>query len=49
MGAFYRKKKQKKITYKDDKWDGPWVSYNEDGTVFKIFTGTYKNGVKVSD
>jgi hypothetical protein len=25
----------------------PWVGYNEDGTVWDDFTGTYKDGVKV--
>jgi len=34
-------------TYKDGKMDGPWEGYNEDGTVWRIFTGTYKNGAKV--
>ena len=33
--------------YKDGKMDGPWVGYNKDGTVGEIFTGTFKNGVKV--
>jgi antitoxin component YwqK of YwqJK toxin-antitoxin module len=36
-----------KGTYIDGKKDGPWVAYNEDGTVMKRYTGTYKNGVKV--
>jgi hypothetical protein len=35
--------------YKEGKPDGPWVNYNEDGTVRKKFTGTFENGVKVSD
>ena len=34
---------------KDGKKDGPWVSYNKDGTVVEKQTGTYKDGVKVSD
>ena len=38
---------QHKGTYKDGKEDGPWVSYQDNGTVWKRFTGTYKNGVKV--
>jgi hypothetical protein len=29
--------------------DGPWVSFHPDGTVDKENTGTFKNGVKVSD
>jgi antitoxin component YwqK of YwqJK toxin-antitoxin module len=36
-----------KGTYKDGKKDGPWFAYHKDGTVWDIFTGTYKNGVKV--
>jgi hypothetical protein len=35
--------------YKDGKEDGPWVSYNEDGTKNDEVSGTYRNGVKVSD
>ena len=34
-------------TYKDGNKDGPWVSYNTDGTVIEKWTGTFKNGVKV--
>ena len=33
--------------YKNGKKDGPWVTYNADGTVWKEGTGTFKNGVKV--
>ena len=51
---------EEKGTYKNDKRDGPWVFYKLDGTkrftkgVVGLFTvdegsGTYKNGVKVSD
>jgi hypothetical protein len=40
-------KLESKGTYKDGKMDGPWVGYNKDGTVGEIFTGTFKNGVKV--
>ena len=36
-----------KGTFKDGKRDGPWVGYNSDGTVWKKYTGTYKDGVKV--
>ena len=35
--------------YKDGKMDGPWVGYNKDGTVSEYFTGTFKDGVRVSD
>ena len=38
-----------KGTYKDGKEDGPWVSFKSDGTVNKKWTGTYKNGKKISD
>ena len=31
------------------KQEGVWVSYNDDGTLEKIFSGTYKNGIKISD
>ena len=34
-------------SFKDGKKVGPWVGYNKDGTVGEIFTGTFKNGVKV--
>ena len=36
-----------KGTYKGSKSDGPWVFYNENGTVYAGLPGTYKNGVKV--
>ena len=29
--------------------DGAWVGYNSDGTVSKEYTGTFKDGVKISD
>ena len=35
--------------YKNDKMEGFWEGYNEDGTVDTEYTGTFKNGVKVSD
>ena len=38
-----------KGTYKDGKEDGPWVTFKIDGTVDKEWTGTYKNGKKISD
>ena len=38
-----------KGNYKNGKEEGDWVSYIENGTVFKSWTGTYKNGVKISD
>ena len=34
-------------SFKNGKEEGPWVGYNEDGTVNKGNTGTYKNGEKV--
>ena len=36
-----------KGTKKNGKWEGPWVGYNEDGTVWELLTGTFKDGVKV--
>jgi len=38
-----------KGNYKNGKEEGAWVSYNKDGTVFKPWTGTYKDGVMISD
>mgnify|MGYP000232776340 CR=1 FL=1 len=38
-----------KGNYKNGKKEGVWVGYNEDGTVGKEYTGTYKDGVKISD
>ena len=38
-----------KGNFKNGKKDGVWAIYNEDGTVNKEDTGTYKDGVKISD
>ena len=38
-----------KGAYKNNKEDGEWVSYTIDGEVFLGLTGTFKNGVKVSE
>ena len=38
-----------KGNYKNGKIEGYWEQYNTDGTLWKEHTGTYKNGVKVSD
>ena len=38
-----------KGTIKDGKGDGPWVGFFKDGTVNDEYTGTFKNGVKISD
>ena len=38
-----------KGNYKNGKWDGAWVGYNEDGTVDKASTGTFKDGKKIRD
>ena len=38
-----------KGNYKNRKLEGVWISYNEDGTVRKKYTGTFKNGKKISD
>ena len=38
-----------KGNFKNDEFEGPWVGYNEDGSVWKKFTGTFKDGTKISD
>ena len=38
-----------KGTYTNVKYEGAWVGYNEDGTVWERFSGTFKDGVKISD
>ena len=38
-----------KGNWKNGKEEGYWVRYKEDGTVWKKYTGTYKNGKKISD
>ena len=35
--------------YKNGKKEGSWVHYNKDGSVYLYFTGTFKDGVKISD
>ena len=35
--------------YKNGKKEGDWVDYNKDGTVWKEYTGTFKDGKKISD
>jgi antitoxin component YwqK of YwqJK toxin-antitoxin module len=35
--------------YENDKEEGYWVNYYPDGSFSSHFSGTYKNGVKVSD
>jgi len=49
--VFYWKNGQlrEKGTFKDGKMEGPSVFYNEDRTLNSALTGTYKNGLKVSD
>ena len=34
---------------KNGKFEGYWEFYNSSGEIVKLHTGTYKNGVKVSD
>ena len=31
------------------KKEGSWISYNMDGTIVEGWTGTFKNGIKISD
>ena len=38
-----------KGNYKKNKKEGSWIGYHGDGTVWKKWTGTYKNGLKISD
>jgi len=38
-----------KGNWKNGKQEGASVLYNKDGTVNKEYTGTFKNGVKISD
>ena len=40
---------RKKGNYKNDEREGSWVWYSQDGTIYKVMTGTYKNGKKISD
>ena len=40
---------QSKGHFKDDKKVGYWVGFMADGTIWRNGTGTFKNGVKVSD
>ena len=35
--------------YKNGLREGSWVDYNKDGSVSTDATGTYKDGVKISD
>lgn len=35
--------------FKNNKREGAWITYRMDGTVNKAYSGTYKNGVKISD
>ena len=39
----------RKGNYKSGEREGAWVSYNNDGTVITSLTGTFKDGVKISD
>ena len=38
-----------KGNYKNGKKEGAWVEYEKDGTLYRERSGTYKNGMKVSD
>ena len=38
-----------KVDYKNGKKEGSWVSYYNDGSIWKQFSGTFKNGKKISD
>ena len=36
-------------SFNNGKREGHWVIYKGDGSVFDTLTGTYKNGIKISD
>jgi hypothetical protein len=38
-----------KGTFKNAKKDGPWVGFHQNGNVNEKLTGTFKNGVRISD
>tara|TARA_A100001037_G_scaffold260956_1_gene249696 strand:- start:152 stop:565 length:414 start_codon:yes stop_codon:yes gene_type:complete len=38
-----------KGTYRDWKREGPWVFYEQNGVLVEVFSGNYKNDVKVSE
>ena len=40
---------RQKGEYRNGKREGPWVWYNPDGAKNESLSGTYRNGVKVSD
>ena len=42
-------KLKSKGNFKNGKATGAWVGYLKDGTVFKDWTGTFKDGKKISD
>jgi antitoxin component YwqK of YwqJK toxin-antitoxin module len=35
--------------YKNGKLEGSWVYFRDDGSVNRFLTGTFKDGVKISD
>jgi len=49
VGYYDNGQLKRKGTYKVGKKDGPCVRFKSDGTVIKKWTGTYKNGKKISD
>ena len=34
--------------FKNGEWEGSWVKYYKNGQLDKRYTGTYKNGVRIS-
>ena len=36
-------------TFKNGKKEGAWVGYYEDGSVWSMYTGNFKKGIKISD
>ena len=49
IGYHYNGQLSSKGNFKNGKKEGAWVSYEENGTVQKRLTGTFKDGVKISD
>jgi len=49
VGYYKNGRLEYKGIYKNGSIEGPWVWYESDGSVFKFLTGTFKDGVKISD
>ena len=49
VAYYYNRRLWFKGEYKNGKQEGPWVEYEVGGTKHEFMSGTYRNGVKVSD